>query len=205
MGASLTVGEQQVNVTTEAHGSGIAIYIDPERNAPDAYRTTLALFDKATELEGPPEFELKFQFVRGYRSTRAHTGWLRSAYLVAFAAFGYRYILSDKMSLVRRQIADYKTRHIQVSSSTIPGASCNDRHLMLVEEPSWMRGSIAVHMGRHLVFLPGTNMADQEFYELIAVDHETNEDAQVTGKLWPWPAKPQFYFDFRPEFLAGSD
>jgi len=72
---------------------------------------------------------------------------------VAFAVLGYRYAFSSRLSVVRQQLAGTDATILRVTSATIPDADKRDRRFIMVEEPGWLK-SLAIQIGRHLVFLP---------------------------------------------------
>jgi hypothetical protein len=55
------------------------------------------------------DWSLQMKFQDRWLERRTRVGWLRSAYLVAFAALGYRYILRSALRRVASQIASPDT------------------------------------------------------------------------------------------------
>jgi hypothetical protein len=78
-----------------------------------------------------------------YHRVSADVGWLREAYLVAFAAFGYRHILDPALESVRRQLARPREELISAFKIEDPTRPADVRLLMLVSEADWLR-SVAV-------------------------------------------------------------
>ena len=132
-------------------------------------------------------FNMDF-FKDRYNERRARAGWLRAAYLVAFAAFGYRYICGPALIPVRQQIRHPEQEIIPVASFGIaPTAPKTANHLMLSGEPAALRG-VAVQMRRHIVLLPRPN--DRAFYQRVAAYRaQSGVDAALTvhGNQYEWP------------------
>jgi hypothetical protein len=90
-------------------------------------------------------------FEEGYRHRESMIGWLRAAYLVAFTALGYLYILIQALNCVREQIRTPAVTLITSFSVVVPKASPQERQLVLLEEPAEIR-SLIVWMGAVIVF-----------------------------------------------------
>ena len=120
-------------------------------------------------------------------------GWLRSAYLVGFAAFGYRYAFHPWLGVVRQQLAAPNDDVVRFFSATVPTAPPTTRGIIIIEQPHELR-SLVVLMGRQVVFLPwyedGKGLYDRL---LVRAGQESKED--VFGKIVPWPHSPQYALD----------
>lgn len=186
----LTLGHKRVNATFSFGPKGVQIFGAPKHNSPKGHEEFFAEF--ATYVGPSPDFRLVVEFHRDrFDPARAAVSWLRAAYIVTFAKFGYRFILDTAFRDVRQKIQQPKSQLLPLFSITVPGPS-TERAFVVVREPSGLRGSIAVRMGRHLVLLP--RPGDTAFYERIA----GNRGAAVTvaGTEYNWPTRPEFLFDF---------
>ena len=97
---------------------------------------------------------------------------------------------------VRQQLDDIDTTILAVFSATILSAEKETRLIMLVEEPSWLK-SIAIQMGRHLVFLPPFEGGENLFEDLATENALGNQlHSKMSGTLVPWPHGPQHSLDF---------
>jgi hypothetical protein len=171
-----TASEQTVEI------AGVA-----QTNAPGAVDAMTQRLDRMVEaaLVGA-EFSLTFR--KGYRPRNASISWLRSAYLIAFAALGYRYILNPALAIVRQQIANPKETHIRCFSTLLPGADPATRIISFVERPVELV-SVLVQMGRHIVLLPHPD--DPLIYERL----QRPIRASAKGLRLPWPNEPVFVLD----------
>jgi hypothetical protein len=128
----------------------------------------------------------------------AYVGWLRSAYIVAFAALGHTYLRTSDLKLVREQIQNpsaHVLHHFSLLDQDAPGEL---REIRWVLEPGWLDG-LVIRMGRHVVFLPQPD-APSGFYDRLAA-RTTGEGMTrmtVAGKEVVWPRGPRFDLDFLP-------
>jgi len=134
--------------------------------------------------------------LRGFLNHESLIGWLRSAYLVAFACLGYRYIFDRTLDIVRSQLADPKAEILRYFSVTLPNADRMERRIIFIQHPIELH-SIAVQMGRHLVFFPWLEDG-KDLYERIELDASLHQqlNTQITGKVLDWPVSPTFALDF---------
>jgi len=89
----------------------------------------------------------------GFRFNAAKVGGLKSAYIVAFAALGYGYVLTKQLQPIRDQIAAPDQELLSGFWANRPNADRSTRQLGLVRFGDTV-SSVAVQMGRHIVFLP---------------------------------------------------
>lgn len=132
----------------------------------------------------------------GYRERAAQVGWLRVAYLVAFAALGYGYIFRRQLRVVRWQLAAPEAEVLTYFSTTTATAEMTTRQLLLVEGPARWR-SLTVQVGRHTVFLPHPDDRDAEIYQRLKEDGSRGGALKldVSGKIIPWPTQLVMGFD----------
>lgn len=147
--------------------------------------------------------QLTFQVSGQVRSNpdRARASWIRAAYVVGFAALGWRYVLQPAFDPLRAYLRDPTQSTLPQLSMTNHDADPTRREILLVTEPSEVQG-VFVACGGHQVILPIPH--DQRTLdELSAVfigDRETTEWARVPmkGLRVPWPRRPMHMFDPAP-------
>jgi hypothetical protein len=174
-------------------------------NNPANIECTAAILDRwVTEGADGRTFQLRFDELLSPQ--RAALGWTRAAYVVAFAFFGYRYILQPVFDRLREQIArplDEVLARLPITSE-LSGDPAR-RHLALVERPVALR-SVVVGMGRHTVFLPPAGAAGSDFFDTLearvaqlpdqhVVRREPVPRLRLTGKEIPWPTGPVYVLD----------
>jgi hypothetical protein len=82
----LSWGDLRINVDVQADRQGIRVFGLPRNNAPGALATWEEDFAKAPSGD-QPAFKFDLSAKRRFRYQAARVAWLKSAYLVAFAAF----------------------------------------------------------------------------------------------------------------------
>jgi hypothetical protein len=131
--------------------------------------------------------------------TRAQLSHLRAAYLVAFTALGWRYVLGlPYLNLLRAQLADPDAALLPPLDLLDLGAPPERRQLLIVREPAELH-SLAVVLGRYTVFLPWIE-DPQSFEDLAAAlkrlcGTPTPPPVHFSGKEIPWPAEPRYALD----------
>jgi hypothetical protein len=193
--ARLRTGGETLNIEALATGKSILAFVLPHNNDPRRLASAEAELARLAEEEQWSGYEFQMTFYEDVRYRAALVGWLRAAYLAAFAALGYRYILRPELEIVRTQLADTTREVLRVFSVTVPTAPSNERRILIVERPEWLR-SLCVQMGRRVVFLPGLPAAP-DLYDSLARQSERHQrlEEQVAGKLLPWPTKPELVLD----------
>lgn len=194
------VGEAAIRANL--HGSAASGYIIegvPAANPPGAAE----VFGAALESAGVSGLEVNLEFEQRWHQWGATLCWVRAAYLLAFAAFGYRYILErPEFDLLRQQLQSPGEKLMPETSVMTAVGSEAAQTLMLVEEPGDLNGALFVEVGRRKVLLPGLN-ADPAFF------HRTHQAlrahgvrdggmvrVQLAGKDVPWPSDgPKYALD----------
>jgi hypothetical protein len=190
--ARLEMGGGKLNVEVLAQREVVQAFGIPQANDPRsvaAVTAALASMAKDTQFH---KAEFRFTF-KGPKPKAALLAWLRAAYLAAFAALGYSYILRPQMEVVREQLADDSGELLRVFSMTVPTTPRGERRIRLVEEPKWLR-SLCVQMGRHSVFLPGLS-ANPGLYSRLAQRAGRRAELTLAGQEIPWPVSAQFALD----------
>jgi len=195
-------GSESVNVQTMRKEDGsLEIVGRPDHND---HRVTAAHLSALQAMaSGPVEeqsFNVSFPW-NGFTSANVEAGWLRSAYLAAFARLGYRYAFRRLFAPVRAQIADPQGEHI--TRFYLGGAESppTRRAVILIERPRSLR-SVAVIMGRHCILLPGVHADSDTFYDRLAARATwppRGRSGRFDGKALGWPTRPLLSMDFGPE------
>ncbi len=194
--ARLSIESLHINVNVQTENGEISITGLPNHNPPgmtdglqrvlDEYMATgckdvpLSLFF--------PDFDCS--------EPKQQSSWLRAGYLAAFASFGYRFIFRPLFDPIRAQIRDpdrslFSFFHFVRKESLVPS-----RFLMVVQDPEWIKG-ILVQMGRHYVLLPMSD-GDHNFYARLEKGALQSPKLNLSGKLFPWPASPEYRLDCQP-------
>ena len=125
-----------------------------------------------------------------YNPRLALIGDLRAAFLVAFAAFGYRYAFDQRLTLVRQQILAPDAQLIDGWGVTLTQTE-DDQSLLLLTEPI---PAVMVKLGRIAVLLPWLD-SPLNFYDVLATTHRPNGPLQGSGQEVKWPTTLEMVLD----------
>lgn len=194
--AEFSVGSLKQRVEVYRSSGGLLILGLPKNNPPETTRRIRQAMERMISRQGH-SFTISFS-KETYSEPHECVSWLRAAYLAAFAALGYRYILRNSLNLVRQQIFEPDKKIIERFSISDPGASPERRLIILVSEPDWVRG-LAIAMGPHIVLLPPWHTNDTDFYERLGSAVAAGSKAELKGSQpLTWPQGPVFELDFTP-------
>lgn len=128
---------------------------------------------------------------------RASIGWMRSAYLIAFAALGYRYIGQPAFEPVRSQINDPSTDGF-VAPIAIDHDAPDDRRMLFLTSEREGIGGLLLGIGKRRIWLP--HIADLDYVSRCnALRHTNLGQRQVSGHFVEWPHVARFALDLEHE------
>src|SRR6185369_16957261 len=139
---------------------------------------------------------------------RARVSWIRAAYVVAFARFGWSYLFQIALDPMRRHFRDPTTAELPILSMTDPDADTARREIWILERPV-EKQCVAVVIGQYTVILPLPNdtRSLDDLSRAWVGDHDISQRVVGTasGVLFPWPGKPMYSFDPVPVPEQQSD
>jgi hypothetical protein len=184
-------GEVTANILYRWENGRLEItdFASGKRNSPTVAAAINGILDRAVKGHGDWSFNLDFVEDR-FDSQMAMVSLLRSAYLCAFASFGYRFIVGRSLDPVRDQIRHPDRKILPYYGAVLPDTRLEDRGIGVIDEPSWLQG-IGVQIGFHFIVLPRFS-DDFSFYNRI-VDSSTQN---IRMTRLPWPKAPTFACDF---------
>jgi hypothetical protein len=203
LAAEIMVGDSTTEGDIRHVGDALLLLVDPKRSDPRQHAEMTKTLDQWAA-GGRPGGLMGFGLTKRAHVVRARLSWLRAAYLVAFAALGWRYICMPYLAQLRAQLADPDATLLPPLALFNPDGMPGSRDLVVVQEPYALR-SLAVVLGRYTVFLPGLE-DPQPFMSLASA--LSKSPAQVAspgapsrhqipwrGKRIPWPTKPTYALD----------
>lgn len=132
----------------------------------------------------------------GFDERRVNLGWARAAYLIAFAALGYRYILQPSLDSLRAQIADPAEDGFVCPVASEPDAAADRRALFLVDDAKGLRG-LHVGIGRRRIWLP--HLRDPDYVQRVtSYRHQNAQPEHVEAHFIKWPDHARFAMDADP-------
>jgi hypothetical protein len=179
------------NVAMRAHGGNIFVLGPPRSNNPDAQTAFEA---KLPDLFRTPGARFSVGPTSGFRFKQSKVGWLKSAYIVAFAALGYRYAASPELKPIRQQIASPQQELISGFWGNQPHADRRMKQLGLVRYEKNV-ASVAVQMGRHIVFRPVLGGGDVYAHVAATLGKGSGAPFKFDAEMWPWPTAPVMAMD----------
>ena len=159
--AKLRVEDVEANAKVTSKNGDAIITVSPSVNSPEV------MTELACRGSGPP---LHLRVGKSYSLRDATLSYLRAAYLVAFAALGYRYTRNPALKPVRQQLIEPDVVLIGRFSLTMPEAAKGERAIIWVTHPEEL-AALAVQVGRHVVFLPRPLGHDEIYSTLAGHDH----------------------------------
>ncbi|MGW2038604.1 HNH endonuclease [Streptomyces virginiae] len=180
----------------QSSGAGWLMQGVPRQNDPavaDAHERALRA---ASERGDAPQFT--FTITERFSPEQADVSWIRSAYLAAFAALGWRYILRPALDPIRRLLKSDSPTEMPLIIGFNAETDSSARAVMIVEEPENLR-SVQVMIGHYSVFLPdpwGTSTLEELAESLAGSrDAEGKVTYTLSGLTAPWPTKPLYLLD----------
>lgn len=183
----VTIDGVALNVLFEATAGDLRIFGRPEQNPREASARFLETIQKVTD-SGSKDWKGNLSWREPYSSRKARLAWLKAAYIVGFARFGYRWAFSPGLRIVRQQIlnidaeliSSFKLQNVARSKTK------NVRRIVAVTEPSEI-SSLAVQMSEHLVFLPRPDQLD--FHDRFK-KNPPPRSGRFGGREFEWPTDP---------------
>jgi hypothetical protein len=169
----------------------------PEKSDPKAHRALSAELDQACD-SGIRNLRFKITIPIRRNRWREALGWLRVAYLYAFPALGYNFILRPELDPIREQLRNPDER---ITLGIIKHARrvTGDDGIYFVYWPFELH-SVLVRLGCNLIFFPAFKDAST-FYERPASHPESPHTTTLSGTHIDLPRKPEFYFDYEPALM----
>lgn len=187
------IGGHTLKANIQATGNAVLIFGAQGAGNPAVEQALKERLDERSEEGAWADFEIKLSFGT-HRCEDALAGWLRSAYLAVFSAWGYSYIFRSPLNVVREQIAQPRSKILRVFSLTLPKPEFDEPHISLIDQPPSLAGHLFVGKGRHAVFLPGLH--GNGLYEELARQSDAGLEANVSAvKEIPWPTRPRYELD----------
>jgi hypothetical protein len=181
------------NVEFRLQNGTLSVRQNPKQNSPAAREQFDAHVSRLANLGPAESWGVRLTpFRDAYNPWLLDLARLRSAYLAAFAAFGYRYVFHPRVLVVRKQLFTPTKALIRGFGGFVHGAGREARRLVIVEEPAALRG-LLVQLGNNLVMLP---WHDDALYDRVPAFARRFASLKIRGKVVPWPDGPRHEADF---------
>lgn len=168
----------------------------PEKSNPQAHRSLFENLDRSART-GSKDWQATVSYTIRHDPWLEAIGWLRVAYLFAFAALGYNFVLRSSLEIVRQQIQRPDERILPEAmkhAEEVIGDS-----IAFVHTPHELHG-ILVSLGTNLFLFPGfSNSGD--FYQRVRTFEIGSKTLQFAGLNMELPRARLFRFDYEPELM----
>ena len=185
----LGINGVEVTAYQEIRPDGRFFAIPENQNNPSCHEQFFKGLEHATA-RPPGQLTYKWDTVK---RRRADLAWLKAAYVVAFATWGYSYALSPALRRIREQLRRPDEEIIGQLKLENRASPRSTRSIIYIREPRELKG-VAVGMGRQIVFLPA-DARDMTIYERLANALNANPSISLTGDTYYWPTSPTHSID----------
>jgi hypothetical protein len=183
----ISIDGVEVNAYEEILPNGRNFQVPEDQNNP-AHKTRFFEILQGKTAESSLTYKMNPE-----KRRRADLAWLKAAYMVAFASWGYIYALSPALDIVRNQLLHNDQdiiRRFKVINRRMPR---DNRFLIYVRKPQEFN-SVAVGMGHYIVFLPA-DARDLTLYSRIEPLLADNKQITLSGDTYHWPKEPLHSLD----------
>ncbi|MCP3890401.1 MAG: HNH endonuclease [Desulfobulbaceae bacterium] len=190
--ATLKMGDELINVRIEVNEG--AISIKPPLNINDPKKLT-AYIDYMMYLhkEGKWDGEtFNIKPMASFKNKYSRIGDLKSAFIVSFAKFGYKYVLSKQLSPVREQILNYDSDIIDKYWLSSDQKIDHKYFICILDEPV---SAVAIKLDKATVLLPWFG-SPGNFYQYLEHNFQDEKQLSFHGSFLKWPESLEMEMDF---------
>ena len=187
---TLGIDGVEVNAYQEIRPNGRFFAIPEKQNNPDHTARFFRGLDGKPADSGTLQLMFKWDAVK---RRRADLAWLKAAYMVTFATWGYSYAFSPALRVVREQLLHPDGEMIRQFKLEKPSSPRTTRFLIYIREPRELEG-VAVGMGQHTVLLPA-DARDMTVYHRLERALAANPTLRLFGDTYYWPTAPMHSID----------
>lgn len=189
--AKVTIGG--VTQRTNLRFSGGTLYTEgvPQAGPPETVDRMVAALERL--VDGQTEGNIEVTFEQLWSPARVRIGWLRHAYLVTFAAFGYRYILRPELEPVRHLIAHPDESQFPAAVFVDADAPLDRRQILRTDTDPCQGVHIAI--GNYRALLPALEPDPSYAARVERLVAESAGQVHLTFDVLPWPDRATYLFD----------
>ena len=189
--ASIQMGGESINIKLLVNKESVSLIPPQEINDPkklEKYKTYLMNLNDQGKGDGE-----KFTITprASYHLKYSKIGDLKTAFIICFALFGYKYVLNKKLTPVREQILNYNSDIIDQFWITSDPKVKKKYFVCLLDKPI---SAIAVKLDMATIILPWFNGPENLYQHLKK--YIENENISFHGQFLKWPKKLEMGMDF---------
>ena len=190
--ATFMIGGEALNINFE-RDEGIPSIKPPKQiNDPKklkAYQDYMMHLSQSGKWNGE---EFKITPSARYHHKFSTIGDLKTAFIICFAFFGYRFALDKRLSVVREQIINYKQDVIDHYWLTSDPNVTQEHFICLTEKPVT---ALAVKLDNSTIILPWIEGL-KSLYEHLGDNYARKEPITFQGRFFSWPRSLEMRLDF---------
>lgn len=194
--ARLNFGEEnleKVNADLSVKDSKVKFFVIGESNHPQTTERIKKFITKVNQGGHLHLSTIKVTPEQKYNLWLSKVGDLRTAFLICFAFFGYKYVYDKRLEPVRNQIINYKEKLIEGFWSQSGENSLSNTNLYIIDRPF---PALLVNLREISILLPWLE-SPENFYEFVIQEKNlTDGQIQLSGGRLPWPQTLELNLDF---------
>lgn len=187
----LTLGGVKTNTNIQIGEENVRLVIPEKINNPNKREQQLdhlhELVDKQTT-----GHTFNIEAVDHFNKHKVKISYLKSAYLAAFAALGYGYILRKELDIIREQIQNPEKKIIPQIFLQVNKKHSKEQTILFVSAPI---NAILVHINRISVLLPPVEKCQNPYDDIVDFVKNKSTNSTLTGIELGWPSKLEFEYD----------
>ena len=192
---SLNFGENElgaVNFDLSIKDSAVRFYLVKNSNRPGSSEKIKNFFSKLNKTPNQDRPAINITTRQRYHAWYSKVGDLRTAFLVCFAFFVYRYVFDKRLESVRNQLLNYSEKIIDGFWLQSDPKDEPDTNLYIIDKPFT---ALSVCLGKISVLLPWVD-SPGNFYDFLIRKYPEGGHVNFTGLPLPWPKTQEMKLDF---------
>jgi len=181
--AKLTMGGESINVKIEVNEETVSIKPPLNINDPKklkALKDFMVYLQKEGKWNGG---EFNITPLTSYKNKYSKIGDLKSAFIISFARFGYKYVLSKQLLPVREQILNYDSDIIDKYWLASDQKIDQKYFICVLDEPF---SAVAIKLNKATILLPWFGSPDN-FYQYLEYNFPNKHKLTFHGTFLKWP------------------
>lgn len=189
----LSMGGEKLNFDLKiSNEESCGVELRPAGNCPKAFTRWRTHMKKNAEDKKWDGQQFNISTTHGFHQWLSKIGDLRIAYLIAFAAFGYRYIFNDRLTPIRHQLNNPKDQKLNYFWTFLGWGIQPKPVLAITHKPVDL---VFIGLGNSNVILPWLDGPFDPYKEIESIISE-GKSINFKGKKLKWPDKLRLELDF---------
>lgn len=189
----LTMGGEKLNFDLIVENSDTGkMELRPAGNCPKSVKRWRSQMERYVEEKTWDGQQFNVSTIHGFHQWLSKVGDLRIGYLVAFAAFGYRYAFDKRLNPIRDQLKNPHHQKLDHFWSFSGWGAPSNKVLAIAHEPVEL---VFVGLGNSIILLPWLDGPSNPYKELSSRS-SNGGSINFRGKEVSWPDRLRLELDF---------